>query len=306
MGLFTVFSNKEATFFIKVKAVINIVGMTYFAVMITLSITLALFISIPKLAATVDFSTTKHYLITLYLGMNTIGNYLLTVFTDTSTKTLSVKPSKSSTGKRTHRKGTKGKGKTNHVHFAQTDTVIKPWRAYDCLLCNSCILKRDHHCFFVGYCIGYHNQKYFIQCCAYITCGCFYSLILTTLYLHVNYETQFHGAWTFLYLLPLTGIQWLQGISPFGEVCMVVYLYICLTGGIVAIAFFLWESHITFHGLTTYEAMHGINVLGPKRGSVWENFVDVFGRYWYLGWILPIQLPQCGNGVYTQYAAKRH
>ncbi|XP_072030314.1 palmitoyltransferase ZDHHC22-like [Amphiura filiformis] len=318
MGLFHIFSMKDAPFVLKVKAVFNILGIAYFTGTVSSGIFIAFFISIPKLVEVHNFSTTKHYVIALFLCINIVGNYLLTALTDTSTDTLQATTCRTSPcehvhqgdlkGKRSSRgsrqSASSGKRRINHKiwdksKLSNTDTLTKPWRAYDCILCRSCILKRDHHCFFVGSCIGYHNQKYFIQCCAYLACGCCYSIILTSLYLHTRYGTQFQGAWTFIYLLPLTVISWLQGSTPLGEICLVLFLYIALVGGVVGIGFCLWESHITFLGLTTYEAMHGLT--GPKKGSFKDNFCDVFGKYWYIGMLIPIRLPQYGNGTYGQY-----
>ena len=31
-----------------------------------------------------------------------------------------------------------------------------------CSTCNVCILKREHHCMFAGYCVGHNNHRYFI------------------------------------------------------------------------------------------------------------------------------------------------
>ena len=36
-------------------------------------------------------------------------------------------------------------------------------RAYHCKKCNECILERDHHCCWVGSCIGKNNFRYFLQ-----------------------------------------------------------------------------------------------------------------------------------------------
>ena len=35
-------------------------------------------------------------------------------------------------------------------------------RSYRCSLCQRCIPIQDHHCFFVGCCIGEHNKRYFL------------------------------------------------------------------------------------------------------------------------------------------------
>lgn len=45
----------------------------------------------------------------------------------------------------------------------------KPDRTHHCSTCNRCILRMDHHCPWYASCIGYHNQKFFIQNLAYVS-----------------------------------------------------------------------------------------------------------------------------------------
>jgi len=44
-------------------------------------------------------------------------------------------------------------------------------RSYHCRLCQYCVPRQDHHCFFVGTCIGEHNQRYFILMLAHLLCA---------------------------------------------------------------------------------------------------------------------------------------
>lgn len=47
--------------------------------------------------------------------------------------------------------------------------VWKPDRCHHCSTCNRCVLRMDHHCPWYSSCIGYHNQKFFIQNLAYVS-----------------------------------------------------------------------------------------------------------------------------------------
>ncbi len=47
-----------------------------------------------------------------------------------------------------------------------------------CKVCKKVILKRDHHCFFTGNCIGNRNMRYFIMFSIYTSCCCLYSLVI--------------------------------------------------------------------------------------------------------------------------------
>lgn len=48
-------------------------------------------------------------------------------------------------------------------------SVWKPDRCHHCSSCNRCVLRMDHHCPWFATCIGYYNQKYFIQLIIYVT-----------------------------------------------------------------------------------------------------------------------------------------
>jgi palmitoyltransferase len=49
----------------------------------------------------------------------------------------------------------------NEVRYCHTCHVHKPDRCHHCSICNSCIFKFDHHCPWMGTCIGLHNHRYF-------------------------------------------------------------------------------------------------------------------------------------------------
>ncbi|KAL7720132.1 Palmitoyltransferase [Entamoeba marina] len=54
---------------------------------------------------------------------------------------------------------------------------FRPPRSYHCKKCGVCILKRDHHCPWIGQCVGYFNHKYFIQFLFYATISLFVGVI---------------------------------------------------------------------------------------------------------------------------------
>ncbi|KAK8809705.1 hypothetical protein WA158_000648 [Blastocystis sp. Blastoise] len=82
---------------------------------------------------------------------------------------------------------------------------LRPIRAYHCDLCGCCILKQDHHCYWVNNCIGARNQKYFLLFVIYAIIGQLYSLIIGSIRLSKYYR----------YLFTMRNIAWIPLVRAF-------------------------------------------------------------------------------------------
>ncbi|XP_049320196.1 palmitoyltransferase ZDHHC22 [Astyanax mexicanus] len=173
-----------------------------------------------------------------------------------------------------------------------------------CKLCKKVIMKRDHHCFFTGNCIGNRNMRYFIMFSIYTSCTCLYSLVLGVAYLSVEYSISFENPLTFLTLLPLsTGYFFLGSISGL-QFFLVLMLYVWLGIGLVSAGFCCQQVLLVARGQTWCQLQKG--QLVESRGTWRSNLSDVFGSRWVLGFFFPVQTVEMTPGNWQRYHEHKH
>ncbi|KAI1898934.1 hypothetical protein AGOR_G00077500 [Albula goreensis] len=60
------------------------------------------------------------------------------------------------------------------IRFCDRCQVIKPDRCHHCSVCETCVLKMDHHCPWVNNCVGFSNYKFFLLFLVYSMLYCVY------------------------------------------------------------------------------------------------------------------------------------
>ncbi|XP_058654403.1 palmitoyltransferase ZDHHC15B isoform X2 [Onychostoma macrolepis] len=58
------------------------------------------------------------------------------------------------------------------IRFCDRCQVIKPDRCHHCSVCETCVLKMDHHCPWVNNCVGFSNYKFFLLFLSYSMIYC--------------------------------------------------------------------------------------------------------------------------------------
>ncbi|KAJ8288815.1 hypothetical protein COCON_G00014740 [Conger conger] len=252
---------------------LNAVAPAYFFIATIVTFGLHFFFFIPTIFQTpgthLSPATFLHTAVFLYLMLNALGNYTMTI----------RHPAESAN--------------ENVIPVCSPDCPDRVDAHYllngrhFCKLCKKVILKRDHHCFFTGNCIGNRNMRYFIMFCIYTSCTCLYSLVLGVAYLTVEYSISFENPLTFLTLLPLsTGYFFLGTISGL-QFFLVLMLYVWLGIGLTCAGFCCQQVLLVGRGQTWCQFRRGQLVEAPTSWRA--NLRDVFGTRWLLGFFMPVQ-----------------
>ena len=76
-------------------------------------------------------------------------------------------------------------GGTVKVKHCITCNIIRPPWCSHCQYCDSCVMWFDHHCPWIGTCIGKWNYTYFVVFVASLSIGCIYSLVCTVVHVYL-------------------------------------------------------------------------------------------------------------------------
>ncbi|KAL8489167.1 hypothetical protein ACS0TY_025169 [Phlomoides rotata] len=124
-------------------------------------------------------------------------------------------------------------GHTIRVKYCDTCMLYRPPRASHCSICNNCVQRFDHHCPWVGQCIGVRNYRTFYMFVSTSTVLCIY--VFTFSLLNLTKEP---------------GSLWRAMSKDIISVTLIVYCFISVwfVGGLTAFHFFLISTN-----QTTYE-----------------------------------------------------
>lgn len=165
-------------------------------------------------------------------------------------------------------------------------SVWKPDRCHHCLATGKCILRMDHYCPWFAACIGYQNQKIFVQ-----------FLIYTTIFAGVCFVESAWSLWSFI-----AGGLYTEETISINLVLLVVMLLLFF----FALAMFTgFQIYMVLRNLTTIELSerngnsdfsYQFDYRGRKQklGHIYDlgcsaNWRSIMGETWF-AWMFPVQV----------------
>uniref|UniRef100_A0A5S6Q7Y2 Palmitoyltransferase n=1 Tax=Trichuris muris TaxID=70415 RepID=A0A5S6Q7Y2_TRIMR len=176
-----------------------------------------------------------------------------------------------------------------------------PLICHHCPLCNYCVFKKDHHCFFLGGCIGFGNQRHFIVFLFWSMLGSAYALLLAIRFVTVIYKSKLMFGWT-RYILPVYILVIIyEHECPKDELLCTLYVTVVMCATFASAWFFFYQWLMVCRGESTMGFFH-LKDLFPDNGnpSVSQRIQQVFGPYWVLNFLVPLPYRNQLNQSYAR------
>ncbi|CAN1828794.1 Protein S-acyltransferase 8 [Linum perenne] len=147
------------------------------------------------------------------------------------------------------------------VKYCETCLLYRPPRCSHCSVCDNCVERFDHHCPWVGQCIGVRNYRYFFLFVSSSALLCIYVLAMS--------------AWNMTFIINRHDVLWKAIKESPASVVLIIYCFVFLwfVGGLTCFHLYLISRNQTTYENFRYGAVNRVNVY--DRGCL-RNFLEVF------------------------------
>lgn len=259
------------------RTVGDLLSMIFVLTIVPLIYWFGLWVVLPELYKDRSTLYALHFVLGNFIMLNIVGNFTYTVLCETSTSRCVVPVSTAKP--------------ENGWRLCATCEGLSPPRSWHCQTCDTCILKRDHHCIFTGCCVGYYNHRYFVMFLWYLFLGSAYAFYYSSFFIWSRIPFEF--PMSIVRMVFPVAIFFLGFDNSIDQFYLLLYV-VAAVGTLYTGVLYVYHFGLILRGVVGNESNRKDYTYDV---GWWSNIKEVFGEQWYLTWLVPYaksQLPHDG------------